>query len=402
MSRHVPLHVAILCLINGMMAVGVPGGVASAAIIQVGQINPVPGAGNDYYGDVWGQTINGTDYAFVGSFGGRGVAIVDLQSPSAPALATHFNPIRPGTSSTNEVFKDVKVVGDVGYFASDNGGGVYVVGLANPASPTTLSRITSATPGGGFNSIHNISVENGFLYEADSRTGVVKVFDVSDPTTPTHVQDIAVSSGRIHDVTALNGKLYTSDLNGQTAIYDVSNVGTTGAASLGSFASGGSTHSNWVTPDGQHLVSARETSNGDIRIYNISDPMNVLLEASIDRSTIGIDAFSPHNPVVMGDLLYVSWYQAGLQVFDISDPTNPLYLDGFDTFPGVGSTFDGNWGVYPFLGTDRVLLSDLDSGLFIVDASSVPEPSTLLLVLLAAGLGSGYCRLRRRSTQRPS
>jgi hypothetical protein len=72
-------------------------------------------------------------------------------------------------------------------------------------------------------------------------------------------------------------------------------------------------------------------------------------------------------------MLFVSWYQAGLQVIDLSDPAAPVRVGEFDTFPDPTVTgFRGNWGVYPFLGLDRVLLSDLDGGLYVVDATGVP------------------------------
>ena len=107
-----------------------------------------------------------------------------------------------------------------------------------------------------------------------------------------------------------------------------------------------------------------------------------VLLSSITAASLGISAISPHNPVLMGDLMFVSWYQAGLQVFDISDPVNPLHVGAYDTFDidGPFSEFDGNWGVYPLLGLDKVLLSDTEGGLFIVDASAVvPIPAAVYL-----------------------
>ena len=91
------------------------------------------------------------------------------------------------------------------------------------------------------------------------------------------------------------------------------------------------------------------------------------------------------------DLLFISWYQAGVQLIDISEPANPVLLGGFDTFPGAVAGHDGNWGVYPLLGLDRVLASDLDGGLFILDveglvARPVPALGTTALWLLSLGI----------------
>jgi hypothetical protein len=157
--------------------------------------------------------------------------------------------------------------------------------------------------------------------------------------------------------------------------------------------------------DCNYLYSCRETSDGDLRVYNVKNLSQPLLVKSIKAGNLGINAISPHNPVVMGNKLYVSWYTAGLQVFDISEPANPKRLGEYDTYLPefteeqrntamvekekiaasgepwdlvCGSPnferrsvlgFDGNWAVYPFLGEDKILVGDMASGLITVDVT---------------------------------
>lgn len=339
-------------------------GVDLSLITLVKQLDPY--GGNNRYADVWGEG----DYAYLGSFAGSGVAIFDVSDPESAFLAAQYNP------ETGGQFKDLKVVDGIGYFASDNDGGLHIVDLADPTNPTLITTVTAGD--GGYDHIHNVSIAGGFLYQADSRTNVVKVFDVSTPAAPSFVRDITTSDPRfIHDITAIGDRLYTAGWGGKTDIYDVSDVGTQAPVLLGAVDSGRNSHSNFASPDGSLLVVAREIRDGDIRIYDISDPAAPVLESTINADSLGIDAFSPHNPFLVGDQLFVSWYQAGLQVFDVGDPATPVRLGQYDTFsPGV-SGFDGNWGVYPGLGPDRILLSDLDSGLFIVDSSGIPDQATV-------------------------
>ncbi|MEE8450423.1 MAG: hypothetical protein V3R99_00865 [Thermoguttaceae bacterium] len=329
--------------------------------------NPVQLVGNwnghlHEYGDVWGEG----NYAYLGHFDlAGGVDIIDISDPARPTLVTAWQ----GSAGGNQI-KDVKVRGGIGFFASDRGGGVYIVDLTDPAAPVELARITSAI--GGFDSVHNVSIDGDYLYEADSRTPDVHVFNISNPASPAFVRTITSPSGdAVHDVTAQNGRLYTSVIEGAggTDIFDVGNVANS-APLLGSFDSGGSTHSNWPTADGNYLAVARETGGGGVKIWNVSNPANVTLAATLDPEVLGIDAISAHNPVIDGNLLYVSWYQAGVYVFDILDPTNPVLLGSYDTFPGPVSGFDGNWGVYPIPGTDRVLASDLQTGLYVLSLYS--------------------------------
>jgi|GEM_PF-2015404 len=309
------------------------------------------------YADVW---IEG-NFAYLGHYETDSrVDIVDLTNPAQPVLATTW--IAPTAGMR---IQDVKVIDGIGYFPSDSGGGMYIVNLANPYSPVNLAYI--GTGQGGHNQIHNVSIDGGYLYQADSRSSVIKVFDVSNPAAPVFVRNID-ASGTVHDVTARNGRLFASIINnpGRTNIFDVSNVASS-VTLLGSFDSGSYSHSNWPTKNGDYLVSARETSGGDVRIYNISNPASPTLAATLTAASLGISTFSPHNPVVDGDLLYVSWYQAGAQMFDISNPASPVHLGSFDTFPGAVSGYDGNWGVAVWPDNPGyIAASDMQTGLYVL------------------------------------
>jgi choice-of-anchor B domain-containing protein len=383
------LALALLCVLAGA-------GAARAQISLVGALDPLPGT--DVYGDVWGEG----DYAYLGTNLGTGVRIIDISDPAAPALVATYD------AGVGVHFKDVKVHGGIGYFAGEAGGGLHIVDLGDPAAPALLSHLTAAD--GGHASVHNVFVANGFAYEADSRTPTIVVFDVGDPAAPVYVRDIVTpDTGFIHDVTVIGDRLYASGWGGFTYIYDVSDVGSAPPALLGTVPSGIQSHSSWASSDNGLLVSAQEISDGEVRIFDVADPSAPVLLSTLDRTSLGIDAFTPHNPVLFDDtLLFVAWYEAGVVAIDLSDPANPVLVGNYDTFPGGESGEDGNWGVYPLLGLDRVLLSDMDSGLVIVNATPLGPPAIPALpglaALLLAGLlvGAGRAVLpRRRSLSSP-
>ncbi len=57
----------------------------------------------------------------------------------------------------------------------------------------------------------------------------------------------------------------------------------------------------------------------------------------------------------------------GLTILDIADPNNPHAITFFDTFPGSDSpNFSGAWGVYPYLPSGTILISDIEGGLFLL------------------------------------
>ena len=247
----------------------------------------------------------------------------------------------------------------------------------------------------------------------DSATPTVKVFDVRNPSAPAFVRDIvSTDPSLVHDITVVGNRLYTSGFGGWTDIFDVTDVGVREPTLLGRVPTGLASHSSWVTADNRIMATCAEFDQRDLRLYDVSDPVNPRLRSTITSASLGLDASGPHNPVILGELLFVSWYQAGLQVFDIRDPANPVRLGAHDTFPGgtnapgnsctpnplcvprlpclPGTCFGGNWGVYPFLGFDRVLLSDLERGLIILDTSAaIPSDLPPFLVVEHATVFEG-------------
>lgn len=352
--------------------------------------------------------------AVQGSYNCRGAFIYDVSNPDAPVLAGWYNP------GNNQQFLEAIIIGTRGYFGSGNGGGVHIVDLSNPASPQLLGVVNSAN-GNGINSIHEMVVWGNFLIENANTFGnkIIKVINISDPAAPVFVRDITPTDPLwVHAMHIRGNRMFTSGWGsstqrGRTEIYDITNIGTQAPTLLGfiedpslNVTAGNSMHSSWTSEDGKYLYSARETNTGtgDLRVYNITNPAVPLLVNSITMADLGLNAVTPHNPVVMGNYLYVSWYQAGVQVFDISNPADPQRVGQYDTFQtafapteeeknalaraepwdmicssefrqnALPTTYDGNWAVYPFLGADKVLAGDLTNGLLVLDASGVANP----------------------------
>jgi len=129
---------------------------------------------------------------------------------------------------------------------------------------------------------------------------------------------------------------------------------------LGS-APGSSTHSMWPTDDGRFVVTGEERTNGGIKVFEITDNGGSVT-LTLRDSLVLSGSFSVHNQIIIGNRLYCSWYERGFEAFDIDSVTGLLTpIAEFDTSTSGG----GDWGVYPFLGDDRILLSDMRNGLLI-------------------------------------
>ncbi len=339
------------------------------------QTNPY-GAYQSYAG-VWGDG----NYAYIGSERRNGVLIYDITNPNAPALASYYAP------SNSLDMEDIKVANGVGYFADNMGSGLHIVNVSDPTNPTLFSQITSAN--GGYDNTHKVAIWQNFVFIPQNLTApaLIKVFDVSNPaipvlkTTITSTDPQWVNDMDIQDNGAGSVRLYTAGWGGKCDIWDITNIATQAPVLLGSFSAGIDGSSASATADGNYLAYSRKTTDGtsEVKIYNITNPASVTVASTLTMTALGVSAVAPHDPRIMGNLLYVSWFQAGTLIFDISNPNSPVLVGSYDTWPGAvnATQLDGNWGVYPYLGQDRVLLSDRNTGLYIIDASGVNSQAAL-------------------------
>ena len=372
------------------------------------QITPDCGVSSQLkYADIYADG----NIAVQGSYSCRGAFIYDISDADHPVLAAWYNP------GGNQQFLEALVIGNRGYFGSGNGGGVHIVDLTDPYNPRLLGVVDSAH-GNGHNSIHEIVVWNNILIENYNgfSNKILKFINVSDPANPVFLRDLNPTEPTwVHAVHIRGTRMFTSgwgssSQRGRTEIYDIANVATQPPTLLGyiedtsSTTAGNSMHSSWSSEDGRYLYSCRETSsgNGDLRTYDISNPAQPVLVNRVTMTDLNINAVTPHNPVVMGNKLYVAWYQAGLQVFDLTNPAEPKRVGQYDTYPAqfhpvetdplndeswdmvcgtnftnssLPTNYGGNWAVFPFLGEDKILVGDLAGGLFILDARASSSQS---------------------------
>ncbi len=315
------------------------------------------------YADVWGDG----NFAYVAHFGQRVVDIVDISDPQNPVLAATYD-----TNLAVASAQDVKVHDGLMFVGMESvSPGCHIVDVRDPYAPVKLTDIT-VLPG-----VHNSFYDQGWLYLADSSQTIIEIIDLRsyDPDNPPAViststwQMTGVGGQIVHDITVQDGKLYASAWD-TIRVYDVTDVANELPPLLGT-ASGASVHASWATDDGRFLVVTEEHSVSGLTLYEIFDNgSSVELEVRDYHFLSSLRAGSVHNVVIDDYRVYVSWYAAGVQVFEIDPDTATFTLiASFDTTPADGddSTFAGNWGVYPFLGQDRILASDRSTGLWVLD-----------------------------------
>jgi hypothetical protein len=173
--------------------------------------------------------------------------------------------------------------------------------------------------------------------------------------------------------------------------------------SLTNYPQSGYNHSGWLSDDGNTYALADETHGLDVKILDVSDLTNISVN---DLISSDVNALSiAHNPIFFGNDLYISYYFDGLYVFDVSDPSNVSLKGFYDTSvePHASTDYKGCWGVYPFLSSGKILVSDMQNGLFVLTTPLVsgldnditnldfvvfPNPSADLITIISSEIKS--------------
>lgn len=320
--------------------------------------------------DVWGFTQAGKEYAVVGDISTQtpNFSIIDVTDPANPVIVS----TTPYSAFDMKVWKNYLyvVTGAHDEFGNSTG---RIYDIQNPATPVAV---------GNFPSSHNIFIDNrGYLYLSGRHQRVddevqefgITIYDLNNnPAEPQLVWSSDLSPS--HDMAVIGDRMY--DFHGEmgTFIYDVSSPSAPVLLSTVK-ADEGFDHSGWTTENGNYLFITNEfaassqfnfsTLGGpDIAIWDISDLSNPVKVAEIHDNSSRV-----HNLYIKGDLAYISYYSAGLKIYNVADPENPVLLYAFDTNGSIGAGsddgFNGAFGVYPFSSSRNIFVSDVNSDLFI-------------------------------------
>ncbi len=329
------------------------------------------------YNSVWGW-IDSTDnkqYAILGS--GSGTYFVDITTPETPVLADFV--AGPRSDCT---WREYKTFGNYLYMVSDDDvpNSLQIMDLSYLPDSVHLVYNDSTL----ISRAHTLYIDGDKLYCGSVKTPfpvlfyTMAVYSLANPELPvllrTLDQDVS-GIDQVHDMFVRNDTIYASC--GYDGLYFLKyNAGANTFSAINSLLSyprNGYNHSSTLTPDGKHLFFADEVpAKLPLKILDISN----LGDISFLDTFKSNNGATPHNPFMYSDnRLVVSYYQDGLQIFDVSNPAAPIRSGYFDTdtLRGLndgfaGSPYHGCWGAYVGLPNGIVLASDMQNGLYVLDA----------------------------------
>lgn len=362
-----------------------------------------PSAAND----IWGHVDLNTDieYAIIGLR--NGASVVSLEDPSNPQVVGHV-------TGLTAIWRDIKVYQ---YFDFEQGmwqayAYVSTDGAADSVTIIDLNDLPNSIHSVGHAnedaSLHNIYISNvnygtgvainhrqPLLHSMGSSRygGAHRSYDLINPKAPTAVYtpvdatrddythdgtSFVVTDDRVANdcqrlttdqTTPTECDIFVDFNENEMRLWDQTDKTDLTELGQGIYNNAAYTHSGWWTEDKKYIYVHDEldeqqfNNNTAVMIFDVSDLTAPLSKGRWNGPTKAID----HNGFVRGNRYYMSNYERGMTILDITDPVKPVEIGYFDTFPfSDDDQFNGAWGVYPFLPSGLILISDINSGLYVV------------------------------------
>jgi choice-of-anchor B domain-containing protein len=361
-------------------------------------------AGNDCWG--WTDSTTGREYAIMGV--NNGTSFIDITDSTSPIYLGKLP-----TATVDSSWRDMKVYNDHVYIVSEAGDhGLQVFNLANLRGIDSEQVFSADYIDKSFGQAHNIAIneDSGYAYIAGARTKGIYALNLSNPLAP-KLELEGSQFGYSHDAQIVNYKgpdqdhfgkeIYIGSNENKVDIVDVTDKSEPKLISTFLYDHQ-YTHQAWLTDDHKYALLGDELdevdSNYELKvdaktrtvIIDLSDLDKPELHHDYEAETKAID----HNGYVKGTEFFLASYTAGLRVLDILniDQKSISEIGFFNTFidhndsglpnsttvksqdpdgdhsgkKGNSEAFNGAWSVYPFFKSENIIISDINSGLFIV------------------------------------
>lgn len=280
----------------------------------------------------------------------NGMVVLDVTNPRDVKILSEYNEGLTGGVHNAFIYEDH-------VYAVNNGRRYDIINIEDPENPVTVGRFELDTPG---HSIHDVWIEDGIAYSSNWRDGVVAV-DIGSQDS-----ELANAGGSPENPAQLGSYAYPSGRNHAAFPFKSESTGDFYViAGDESFPYGLPTRSNPVAAAGWiHFIKFDGWDQPDeVARYQVPEA-------------------GTHNFWVVGDLLFVAYYNAGLRIVDISgELMGNLYDQGREiakfepTHPdAIVPNAPFTWGPQPYKG--HIFISDWNSGLWAIKLVDQPEQGT--------------------------
>lgn len=375
-----PILVFVMLLVSGSVAAQF----ASSNFTLISQTDPefTYNANGEKYSACWGwyQASKNREYAIACS--NTGTYWIDVTNPAMPSVCAYS-----AGKLSSCTWREAKSYQNYLYVISDDYGNNSFQIFDMSYLPDSVHKVYDGQ--NLFIRAHTLYVNQDKLYIAAATKGSafspMQVYSLANPASPTLLRRLEQdypAINYVHDMLVRNDTVYASCGYQGLFIYKLTASNTfTLIGSLTTYPYSGYNHSSALTPNGHTLVFTDEVPSGlPIKIADVTNFNNIQVLATINQYT----NTTPHNPfMVNNQYCFVSSYQDGLQLLDISTPSLPIIAGYFDTYPQAGgnnnswpsnSQYNGQWGAYPFFPSGLVFALDEQNGGFLLRTNFYHAP----------------------------
>ena len=342
-------------------------------------------------------TIGSSTYALVSAYDDNGVQIIDITDPFNPSPTAAMADGEDGfewLAGARHI--TTAAIGPSTYaFVSSSDNGVQIIDITTPSSPTPAASISSAL-GTSFGNPRDLVIfaigPSTYALVAGNTVGI-QIINITDPFNPSLAAAMTDWEDGVDGVRGLDTTVIGSSTYGLVAeyggnafkiinitdpshpspvatVHDSQDVKLDGATAVTAVTIGSSTYA---------LVAAQH--DDAIQIINITDPSNPSPVAFAQDGIGGFDRLEYPEAVAavtIGSSTYafVAAFLDGIQIIDITDPSNP-------TPAASVANFDPRFGYFSL--HEDIAVTTIDSKIYVVTASYLGNGVPIINVAFVSG-----------------
>lgn len=311
-----------------------------------------------HYASCWGWTSPANrEYAIIGYW--NGTAVYDITDANNVVLCDTI----PGPTSYYN-YREFTVVDHYLYIVSEgsaNNAGLQIVDLQY--LPDSTHHVKNWTfP--GYTTTHTIKSSGNFLYlnGANYNSGGLVILDITDKENP-------VKRGNgpalyVHDCFIKNDTVYGANIYSPSKMSIISATNKDAPSLVTQFTYPNAVcHNLWTSNNRKWLLTTDEGGSNHLRLWNSENLNNITLAYEY----IPYEVAMVHNAYFKGDTIFMAHYRAGVVALNVSTlPAPPTVIGYYDTYPASGTAYQGAWNVYPYYSSGKFIVSDIETGLYVL------------------------------------
>ncbi|MBD3271152.1 MAG: hypothetical protein GF384_01275, partial [Elusimicrobia bacterium] len=277
--------------------------------------------------------------------GEKGFHVVDISNPSQPTL-------QGSCSMQSGYARSLAVQGNYAYVAALEDG-LRIINISEPTNPHE----TGPGYAQGIDCAMDVIVVGKYAYLADEQNNII-VINITDPQNPEKTGE-APSNGQLQNICYDSEYIYAADWDGSLSVYRITGPGT--IEYVTSSPINGRAFDVFIK---DHYAYVTNYNMGILEIFNVANVNNIQkIEPSVDLTS------KPYHIAYAGSKLYITFWNDGFCLLDISNPEVPALISDVNE--------PGGTAVQVLVKDNYAYVADCISGFWVFDISDPDNASVV-------------------------